>query len=108
MRDNLEHLKLLEAWMKSYKPDELFNADGRLIPELAALAPRGSRRMGANPHANGGKLLIDLDLPSFTDYAVDVPAPAAQRKESTRKLGEFMRDIFKRNARQKNFRVLLS
>ncbi len=71
-----EQLAMLEAWMRSYHPDELFDRGGRLIPELAALAPKGDRRMGANPHANGGKLLVDLDLPDFRDYAIEVKAPA--------------------------------
>ncbi len=102
---NPQHLRILEEWMRSYKPDELFDENGRLIPELATLAPRGDLRMGANPHANGGKLLIDLDLPSFTDYAIDVKKPATEYHESTRQLGKMMRDIFTRNAEQQNFRI---
>ena len=104
VRDNLEHLRILENWMRSYRPDETFDEQGRLIPELAALAPKGDRRMGANPHANGGKLLVDLDMPPFTDYAIDVPKPATEHHESTRQLGKMMRDIFTRNAAQQDFR----
>src|SRR6266404_6642881 len=87
-----EHLKILEEWMKSYRPEELFDEDGKLIPELAALAPKGTRRMGANPHANGGLLLKDLRIPAFRDYAVDVPKPGRTFAESTRVLGKFLRD----------------
>jgi xylulose-5-phosphate/fructose-6-phosphate phosphoketolase len=105
VKDTREHLKMLEAWMKSYRPEELFDEQGRLVPAVAALAPRGDRRMGANPHANGGKELIDLDLPDYRDYAIDVRAPAAERHESTRQLGALMRDIFKENARAANFRL---
>ena len=72
VRENPEHLRILEQWMRSYHPEDLFDEQGRLVPEFAALAPKGDRRMGANPHANGGKLLVDLDLPAFTDYAIDV------------------------------------
>jgi xylulose-5-phosphate/fructose-6-phosphate phosphoketolase len=105
VKDNPEHLKLLEAWMRSYRPEELFDERGRLVAAVAALAPRGDRRMGANPHANGGKELIDLDLPDYRDYALAVKAPAAERHESTRQLGKFMRDIFTANARTANFRL---
>jgi xylulose-5-phosphate/fructose-6-phosphate phosphoketolase len=103
-----EHLQLLEGWMRSYHPEELFNQQGRLIPELEALAPQGDRRMGANPHANGGKLLVNLDIPDFTDseYAIAVSKPATEYHESTRQLGKFLRDIFTRNAAQQNFRLL--
>ncbi len=104
VKANLDHLKLLEDWMRSYRPEELFDEHGSLIPELAALAPKGDRRMGANPHANGGKLLVDLDLPPFTDYAIEVKKPATERHESTRQLGKMLRDIFTRNAGQQNFR----
>src|SRR5437763_3577246 len=93
-RENPTHLRMLEAWMRSYRPEELFDGNGRLIPALAALAPVGDRRMGANPHANGGKLRVDLDLPDFRAYAVDVPRPATERHESTRQLGKFLRDVF--------------
>ncbi|HZU00494.1 MAG TPA: phosphoketolase family protein [Ktedonobacteraceae bacterium] len=101
---NPEHLKILEEWMRSYRPEEVFDENGRLIPELAALAPKGDRRMGANPHANGGKLLVDLDIPPFTDYAIEVTRPATERHESTRQLGKMMRDMFTRNAQQRDFR----
>src|SRR5690242_13995801 len=97
---------MLEEWMRSYRPDELFDADGKLIPELAALAPTGDRRMGANPHANGGRLLVDLDLPDFTQYAIPVPRPASERHESTRQLGKLLRDTFTRTREQANFRLL--
>ena len=101
---NPEHLKILEEWMRSYRPEEVFDENGRLIPELAALAPKGDRRMGANPHANGGKLLVDLDIPPFTDYAIEVTKSATERYESVRQLGKMMRDMFTRNAQQRNFR----
>ncbi|MGH2388126.1 MAG: phosphoketolase family protein, partial [Chloroflexota bacterium] len=100
-----EHLQLLEEWMRSYKPEELFDRNGALIPSLTALAPRGDRRMGANPHANGGKLLVDLDLPRFQDYAIPVPQPGAEQHESTRVLGTLLRDLYTRNAAQANFRL---
>jgi len=100
-----EHLKMLEKWLKSYRPEELFDKKGALIPELAALAPEGERRMGANPNANGGLLLRDLRMPDFRDYAVKVPAPGAVEAEDTRELGKFLRDVVKQNAEQKNFRV---
>jgi xylulose-5-phosphate/fructose-6-phosphate phosphoketolase len=105
-RTNPQHLKLLESWMRSYRPEELFDAGGRLIPELAELAPRGERRMGANPHANGGLLLKDLVLPDFRDYAVDVPRPGAVEAESTRVLGCFLRDVVRLNRQQRNFRMV--
>ncbi len=105
VRNNSEHLRLLEAWMKSYRPEELFDTAGRLVPALAALAPEGDRRMGANPHANGGRLLVDLDLPDFTDYTVPVERPATARRETTRQLGKLLRDVFRRNAGQGNFRL---
>ena len=105
VRTNPTHLRLLEEWMHSYQPEALFDAQGTLLPELAALAPKGDRRMSANPHANGGKLLIDLDLPAFTDYAIEVTTPATERRELTRQLGKLLRDVFLRNARQHNFRL---
>jgi xylulose-5-phosphate/fructose-6-phosphate phosphoketolase len=105
VRENPEHLKMLEAWMHSYKPEELFDENGRLIPELAELAPEGDRRMGANPNANGGKLLVELDLPDFTNYAADVKKPGTELGEATRQLGKFLRDVFKKNERNKNFRI---
>ncbi|MDN5940962.1 MAG: phosphoketolase family protein [Nitrospira sp.] len=100
------HLKLLETWMKSYRPDELFDAKGTLLSELAQLAPKGTRRMGANPHANGGLLLRDLILPEFRDYAVDVPKPGAMVAEATRVLGRYLRDVMKSNLERRNFRVM--
>jgi xylulose-5-phosphate/fructose-6-phosphate phosphoketolase len=102
---NPEHLKQLEAWMKSYRPDELFDATGRFEPEFAELAPAGDRRMGANPHANGGILLRDLRMPDFRQYAVEVPAPGAVDAEDTRVAGRFIRDVIKLNEDQRNFRV---
>jgi xylulose-5-phosphate/fructose-6-phosphate phosphoketolase len=105
VKENPEHLRLLAAWLKSYHPEELFDDDGRLVPALAALAPKGDRRMGANPHANGGRLLVSLDLPDFTDYAIPVADPGTKQHESTRQLGKMMRDIFTRNARGQNFRL---
>jgi len=98
-----EHIQLLEVWMRSYQPDTLFDADGRLKPELADLAPRGERRMGANLHANGGKLLRDLRLPDFRDYKLEVPTPGGVMGESTRTMGNFLRDVMRNNA--DNFRV---
>ena len=100
-----EHLAQLEQWMRSYHPEELFDAEGKLIPELAELAPKGDRRMGANPHANGGLLLRDLLLPDFRDYAVPVPAPGERFAESTRALGAFLRDVFALNGPAANFRL---
>jgi xylulose-5-phosphate/fructose-6-phosphate phosphoketolase len=97
MAENPEHVALLEAWMKSYRPEELFDAQGRLRPELRDLAPKGDRRMGANPHANGGLFLKDLRLPPFRDYAVDVPRPGTDVAESTRVQGKFVRDVIKLN-----------
>ena len=102
---NPEHLKILEEWMRSYKPEELFDANGKLIPELAELAPIGNSRMGANPHANGGLLLKDLVMPDFREYAVSVPKPGASVAEATRVLGTLLRDVMKLNADAKNFRV---
>jgi len=100
------HLKMLEEWMLSYKPEELFDDSGRLMPELAELAPKKDRRMGANPHANGGLLLKDLVLPDFRKYAVDVPRPGALSGEATRVMGEFLRDVMKENEKSQNFRVM--
>ncbi len=97
------HLKLLEEWLKSYRPDELFDTAGKLNSDLAGLTPKGERRMSANPHANGGVLLRDLRLPDFVDYAVDVPAPGAVTAEATRVQGQFVRDVMKLNP--DNFRV---
>jgi len=99
------HIKLLEQWMKSYKPEKLFDEHGTLIPELSNLAPSGERRMGANPHANGGLFLKDLRIPEFEDYAVDVPEPGVVSAESIRVLGRFLRDVMNMNKKQRNFRV---
>ncbi len=103
---NPEHLRILEQWMHSYKPEELFDSSGKLIPELAELAPKGNRRMGMNPHANGGLLLEDLKLPNFRDYAVKVEKPGVTHEESTRVLGRFLRDVFKVNQGKSNFRLM--
>ena len=102
---NPEHLRLLEQWLRSYGPQDLFDAQGRLKPELAELAPQGNRRMGANPHANGGLLLRDLRMPDFRSYAADVPAPGIKGIGDTRVLGPFLRDLAQRNEEQRNFRV---
>jgi xylulose-5-phosphate/fructose-6-phosphate phosphoketolase len=96
-RDNPTHRAQLEEWLRSYRPGDLFDEHGALRPELRALAPRGHRRMSANPHANGGLLLDDLDLPDFRDYAVPVPQPASTTHEATRVLGTFLRDVITRN-----------
>jgi|SRR5579859_585672 len=101
-----EHLTILEQWMRSYHAEELFDAAGALKPELSALAPKGERRMGANPHANGGVLLRDLDMPDFASYAVDVPKPGAVTAEATRVTGRFLRDIMKLNLATRNFRIM--
>ncbi|PSN13386.1 phosphoketolase [filamentous cyanobacterium CCT1] len=106
MASNPDHIGLLERWMKSYKPEDCFDEAGRLVPELAELAPEGDRRMGANPHANGGRLLRDLHLPDFRDYAVEVTHPGTEMAESTRILGQFLRDVMQRNLESRNFRVM--
>ncbi len=100
-----DHLASLETWMKSYRPQELFDQRGALVEELAALAPRGERRMGSNPHANGGELLRDLRLPDFRDHAVALAAPAAVEVETTRVLGEYLREVLTLNAEARNFRL---
>jgi xylulose-5-phosphate/fructose-6-phosphate phosphoketolase len=105
LHGNPAHVRLLEQWMKSYRPDELFDEDGRLRPEIAALAPTGARRMSANPHANGGLLLRDLRLPDFRDYAIEVKAPGAATAEATREMGRFLRDVMKASAKERNFRL---
>jgi xylulose-5-phosphate/fructose-6-phosphate phosphoketolase len=105
MHENPGHLALLEKWMKSYGPEQLFDEQGALVPELRALAPKGERRMSANPHANGGQLLRDLRLPDFRAYAVDVPEPGATVAEATRVMGKFLRDVMRLNHEFKNFRV---
>jgi xylulose-5-phosphate/fructose-6-phosphate phosphoketolase len=102
---NPQHLRQLEDWLRSYRPEELFDENGRLNAELAALAPRGERRMGANPHANGGALLRDLKMPNFVDYAVDVPEPGIAGIGDTRVLAKFLRDVAKANASPRNFRI---
>jgi len=104
VRENPEHLAQLEQWLRSYRPAELFDQAGALRPELAGLRPRGERRMSANPHANGGQLLRDLELPDFRDYAVDVPAPATTTSEATRVLGTFLRDVI--TANPQTFRIM--
>jgi xylulose-5-phosphate/fructose-6-phosphate phosphoketolase len=101
-----EHLRILEEWMRSYKPEELFDETGKLIRELAELAPQGERRMGANPHANGGLLLKDLKLPDFRAYAVDISKPGTVEAEATRVMGGFLRDVMKSNTDSRNFRVM--
>ena len=103
LHERPDHIHQLEEWMKGYRPEELFDERGRLVPELAALAPEGERRMGANPHANGGKLLRNLRLPDFRDYAVDVPEPTGTSSEATRVLGEYVRDVIRLNP--DNFRL---
>jgi xylulose-5-phosphate/fructose-6-phosphate phosphoketolase len=103
--DHPEHVAQLESWMKSYKPEELFDTNGTLMPALAALAPRGIRRMGANPHTNGGILLRDLRMPDFRDHALTIPSPGAVSGSDTTVLGFFFRDIIKLNQDHKNFRV---
>ena len=100
-----DHVQILEKWMKSYHPEELFDDSGRLFPHLAELAPTGDARMGANPHANGGLLLQELRLPDFRDYAVKVPAPGQVDGEATRVMGQFLRDVMKLNADAANFRI---
>ena len=101
-----EHLQMLEDWLRSYKPEELFDENGKLRAELAELAPKGERRMGANPHANGGLLLKELKLPDFRAYAVEVPKPGTVKAEATRVMGQFLRDVMKRNEDARNFRVM--
>jgi xylulose-5-phosphate/fructose-6-phosphate phosphoketolase len=106
LADNPEHLALLEEWMHSYRPEELFDERGALIAELANLAPRGEKRMSANPHTNGGLLLQDLVMPDFRDYAVEVKSPGASDGEATRVLGRMLRDVMRLNANASNFRVM--
>ena len=106
MASNNNHLKLLEDWMKGYRPDELFDEDGSPKAHLRALAPEGARRMGGNPHANGGMLLRDLKLPDFRDYAVKVSEPGGAPAESTRVMGNYLRDVMKLNSASRNFRVV--
>jgi xylulose-5-phosphate/fructose-6-phosphate phosphoketolase len=101
-----EHLRILEEWMRSYRADELFDSNGKLLPELAVLAPEGNRRMGANPHANGGLLLKELQMPAFRQYAVKMEQPGRTMAESTRVLGRFLRDVMKMNLESANFRIM--
>jgi xylulose-5-phosphate/fructose-6-phosphate phosphoketolase len=102
---NPDYLKLLDHWLRSYRPEELFDADGAPVSSILELAPRGTRCMGANPHANGGLLKKDLRLPDFRDYAVAVPSPGSVEAEATRIMGQYLRDVMKRNAERRNFRV---
>jgi len=102
---NPAHLRMLEEWLRSYRPGELFDEQGRLKPELTELAPRGERRMSANPHANGGSLLMDLLMPDFREYGVEVPTPGVLGIGDTHVLGRFLRDVVRRNAGQRNFRI---
>ncbi|MFZ0592996.1 MAG: phosphoketolase family protein [Bryobacteraceae bacterium] len=105
VRTNPAHLRALEDWMRSYHPEKLFNENGTFIAELAELAPRGDRRMSANPHANGGRILRDLNVPDFREYALEVKQPATEHHESTRRLGMMLRDMFVKNAESANFRL---
>jgi xylulose-5-phosphate/fructose-6-phosphate phosphoketolase len=105
MADHPGHVKILEKWMKSYKPEELFDKSGKLVPELAELAPKGHRRMSDNPHANGGLLMRHLRIPNFCDYAVKVPSPGSVDAEATRVQGDLIRDVFKLNSSARNFRI---
>jgi xylulose-5-phosphate/fructose-6-phosphate phosphoketolase len=100
-----DHIRLLEGWMKSYRPEELFDTNGALKPEIAALAPSGNRRMSANPHANGGLLMRELDLPDIADYGVKIDKPGERDAEATAVMAEFLRDVLRASAAQRNFRV---
>ncbi len=100
-----EQMRQLEDWLRSYEPEKLFDASGALLPDLAELAPKGDRRMGANPHANGGRVLVPLSVPDFRGYAIDVPSPGSVQRESTRQLGQMVRDIFVENRGAANFRL---
>ena len=106
LTENPDHLTLLETWMKSYRAEELFTAEGELIAELKALAPEGKQRMGDNPHANGGLLLKKLHIPNFRDYAVEVPKPGSVKAEATRVMGKFLRDVMAENKASRNFRIV--
>jgi xylulose-5-phosphate/fructose-6-phosphate phosphoketolase len=106
VRTRPEQLARLDEWMRSYHPEDLFDREGRLHDDLRRLAPEGDRRMGANPHANGGRLRVELDLPPFADYAVPVERPAIERRESTRSLGQLLRDVFVRTRKTANFRLM--
>ncbi|WP_328324546.1 phosphoketolase family protein [Kribbella sp. NBC_00382] len=106
VRTSPEHLAILETWMRSYRPEELFDEEGRLVPQLLDLIPEGDRRMGSNPHANGGLLTRDLELPDLAAYAVDVPHPGSGPHEPTRMLGRYLRDVMRANESERNFRVV--
>jgi xylulose-5-phosphate/fructose-6-phosphate phosphoketolase len=105
VRENPEHLAQLEEWMRGYRPQERFDGDGRLVPELAALAPEGDKRMGATPYANGGRRLVPLEIPDSAAYAIEVERPGGERAESTRQLGELLRDLYASNREAGNFRL---
>jgi xylulose-5-phosphate/fructose-6-phosphate phosphoketolase len=105
VRQDPDQLAQFEEWLRSYRPEDLFDNEGKIGADLAALAPSGDRRMSANPHANGGRLLLDLNMPDFRDYAIEVARPGADRAESTRQLGKMLRDIYARNAEARNFRL---
>jgi len=105
VRSDPDHLARLDEWLRSYRPDELFDATGRLVPELRSLAPAGHRRMGANAHANGGRLTVDLSLPDPLAHTLEVKAPGSEYHESTRQLGSLLRDVFVRNRDEANFRL---
>ena len=105
MHEKPGHIKILEQWMRSYRPEELFDKNGRFKPELAEIAPRGERRMSANPHGNGGMILRDLRLPDFRKYAIEIKKPGATEAEATRAMGKFLRDVMKLNMESKNFRL---
>ncbi len=106
VRSNPKHIKILEKWMKSYRPEELFDVNGKLPAELSELSPKGKRRMSDNPHANGGLLLRDLKMPDFRSFAVEVKKPGTVEAEATRVMGTFLRDVMKMNMESKNFRVV--
>jgi xylulose-5-phosphate/fructose-6-phosphate phosphoketolase len=106
LAENPEHLALLETWLKSYRPDELFTMKGELVTKLKSLAPTGKRRMGDNPHANGGLLLKKLHMPDFRKYAVEVPKPGSVKAEATRVMGTFLRDVMDENKKSRNFRIV--
>lgn len=103
--DESKHLPLLEQWLRSYKPEELFNEDGTPVELIASFPPKGEHRMGANPHANGGLLLRDLRTPDFRDYAVDIPAPGEVEAQDMYVLGTYVRDVMKLNMESRNFRI---
>src|SRR5690606_5414324 len=105
LQNNPDHLRQLEAWLRSYGPDELFTAEGCLVPELQELAPQGARRGRAHAHANGGVLPKGLRLPDFRDYAIEVKNPGGTKAESTQVLGGFLRDVMKKNLKKSNFLV---